>query len=525
MTPIPTSWVEAEIGELCRLINGRAFKPSDWARDGLPIVRIQNLNNADADFNHYSGEVREKFLIDTGQLLFAWSGTPGTSFGAHVWEGGPAVLNQHIFKVEIDEAHLSKRFFMYAINQKLDELIDKAHGGVGLRHVTKGKFEETFVSLPPRPEQSRIAERLDGLNANLARARAELDHVPALISKYKKAVLRAAFSGQITKDVRQTGDDWKWMELSFEDVIDEGPNNGWSPKSGDDAEGALTLKLTATTSGEMRLDSDATKRIYEKPDEKSKYWLRPGDILIQRANTIDYVGATAIFNGPEKTYIYPDLMMRVRISDEELRKFVWRYLNSDIARNYLRSRATGTAGNMPKINSKTLKALPISLPQRDEMVLVNSRLDQALTKINRLSIEYESATKLLDNLDRSILEKAFRGELVHQDPEDEPASALLERIRNQREENIPPKRMRSTRSRSKTPKSPQGKSEMAKSRQDEDVFHQPYLARLLIETDGANSAEDLFKRSQLPITDFYKQLAWEVERGHILDAKGELKVA
>src|SRR5438445_8644369 len=104
---IPTGWETVKIGALCDLKNGRAFKPSEWTADGLKIVRIQNLNDPAAPYNHYSGQVRDRFMIDTGDLLFAWSGTPGTSFGAHIWGGGKAVLNQHIFKVDFDETVIS----------------------------------------------------------------------------------------------------------------------------------------------------------------------------------------------------------------------------------------------------------------------------------------------------------------------------------------------------------------------------------------------------------------------------------
>jgi type I restriction enzyme S subunit len=140
---LPEGCEQVSIGDLCDLINGRAFKPKEWAESGLPIIRIQNLNNPDAKFNHFGGEYADKHLVRPGELLFAWSGTPGTSFGAHVWEGKEALLNQHIFRVLIQEKHLHKHFFRFAINHKLEELISKAHGGVGLRHVTKGKFEAT----------------------------------------------------------------------------------------------------------------------------------------------------------------------------------------------------------------------------------------------------------------------------------------------------------------------------------------------------------------------------------------------
>lgn len=92
MSKLPAGWARTKIGDLCNLVNGRAFKPSDWVSVGLPIIRIQNLNRPEATFNYFDGSVDEKFLVQTGDLLFAWSGTPGTSFGAHIWNGPNAIL-------------------------------------------------------------------------------------------------------------------------------------------------------------------------------------------------------------------------------------------------------------------------------------------------------------------------------------------------------------------------------------------------------------------------------------------------
>ena len=81
------------VGEICQLINGYAFKPSDWSTEGTPIVRIQNLNNESAEFNYFKGELDKKYYIDSGTLLFSWSGTPGTSFGAFLWDRGRARID------------------------------------------------------------------------------------------------------------------------------------------------------------------------------------------------------------------------------------------------------------------------------------------------------------------------------------------------------------------------------------------------------------------------------------------------
>lgn len=149
---IPEGWQKMNIGEACTLVNGRAFKPSDWTKTGTPIVRIQNLNDPNAEFNYCSGDVEDKFWIDTGTLLFAWSGTPGTSFGAFIWAGGKAVLNQHIFQV-YPCAEISKQFLKCSFEGHMDEIIERAHGGVGLRHITKQELERIELLVPPMAVQ------------------------------------------------------------------------------------------------------------------------------------------------------------------------------------------------------------------------------------------------------------------------------------------------------------------------------------------------------------------------------------
>ncbi|WP_052700092.1 restriction endonuclease subunit S [Methylocucumis oryzae] len=203
MNDLPPGWILAEIGSLCSLENGRAFKPTEWSNTGLPIVRIQNLNNSLAPYNHYDGEFADRYHLYGGELLFAWSGTPGTSFGAHVWRGGEAVLNQHIFRVDFDQSAINKRFLRFAINQKLNQLIDIAHGGVGLRHVTKGKFEGTEIALAPLNEQKRIADKLDAVLAKVDACRDRLDRIPVILKRFRQSILAAAASGNLTQDWRE----------------------------------------------------------------------------------------------------------------------------------------------------------------------------------------------------------------------------------------------------------------------------------------------------------------------------------
>ena len=161
---VDSEWPMVAIGEVCNLINGRAFKPQDWKladSGGLPIVRIQNLNAPDSDFNYYTGEVQDRYLINQGQLLFSWSGSRGTSFGAHIWNGGKAILNQHIFKVEFDRIRATKMYLLYALNRAVAEVEQNLHGGVGLVHITKGNLEKIQIPLPSMTTQQAIVAEIE----------------------------------------------------------------------------------------------------------------------------------------------------------------------------------------------------------------------------------------------------------------------------------------------------------------------------------------------------------------------------
>ena len=192
----------------------------------------------------------------------------------------------------------------------------------------------------------------------------------------------------------------------------------------------MSFKLTATTSGKFLINDNTVKRVGIELEEVSKYWLRPGDVLIQRGNTIEYVGTAAVFPGPAATYIYPDLMMRVRFSDSLLAEWTVRWINFEFAKRHFRRLATGTAGNMPKINGTTLRSLPVPIPPRDEIATCLDLIE--LTETKSVPVVEWCQTELAHSaaLRQSILKDAFAGRLVPQDPTDEPAAELLARIKN-----------------------------------------------------------------------------------------------
>lgn len=165
---IPEDWDATEIRKVCRLVNGRGFKPFEWRKHGLPIIRIQNLNGSD-EFNYFQGDYDKKLEIYEGQLLFAWSGSRGTSFGPHVWKGPRGLLNYHTWKVVVESDCVDKDYFFKALRKLTKFIEDKAHGASALVHTQKGEMEGFLFPLPPTTEEQKaIAEALSDVDGLIA---------------------------------------------------------------------------------------------------------------------------------------------------------------------------------------------------------------------------------------------------------------------------------------------------------------------------------------------------------------------
>jgi type I restriction enzyme ecoAI specificity protein len=158
---LPKGWIELKIGMAATYTNGRAFKPEEWMQEGLPIIRIQNLNDNTSHYNRTTKTYEARFLVKNSDLLFAWA----ASLGTYIWEGGNAWLNQHIFKVE-PYFFVNKKFLYYAFKAMVIEFYRNSHGS-GMVHITKNQFENINLLLPPLEEQKRIVNKIEELFAAL----------------------------------------------------------------------------------------------------------------------------------------------------------------------------------------------------------------------------------------------------------------------------------------------------------------------------------------------------------------------
>ena len=366
--PIATyisSYPMVPIGEICDLINGRAFKPEDWEDSdsgGLPIVRIQNLNTPDSGFNYYTGEVKDRYIINRRQLLFSWSGSRGTSFGAHIWNGGKAVLNQHIFKVSFDKARAIKMYVFHALNKAVAQVEENLHGGVGLVHITKGNLEKIQIPLPPLEVQKEIVSEIKGYQKVINGARAVVDNCRPHIA---------------------INPDWPMVELGevCESIMD---GTHLSPTNTGQGE---RLYLTSKNVRENHIDLSNANYVSEA-DHRPIYTrcsVKKGDVLYVKdgANT----GLAAINTLEEEFSLLSSVAVLRGKCDILDNRFLCFFLNTTDGRRRMLSLMSGVAIRrltLTKINRARIALPPMEIQQA---IIAEIEAEQALVNANRELID------------------------------------------------------------------------------------------------------------------------------------------
>lgn len=229
---LPEGWRNTIISEACELINGRGFKPHEWSRKGLPIIRIQNLNGSQ-EYNFYSGEFDKKILVQDGQLLFAWSGSKGTSFGPHIWNGPNGLLNYHTWKV-LPKPSANILFLNQYFRYITSHIENKSHGASALVHTQKGEMENISILLPPLLEQKKIAAILSTWD----RAIEGTEKLLANSQQQKKALMQQLLTGK----KRLPGFTGEWKRQSFKMIFDvDNQKDTQTPASEYKEEGSIPI--------------------------------------------------------------------------------------------------------------------------------------------------------------------------------------------------------------------------------------------------------------------------------------------
>lgn len=370
------------LGNVATYINGYAFKPSDWAEDGTPIIRIQDLTGNSYQMNRFKGIVDSKYDVNSGDVLISWS----ASLGVYVWNRGNAVLNQHIFKVVFDKEEVDKDFFVFQIDNLLKRAANQAHGAT-MRHLTKPVFDALPFYLPDIKTQRLISSKLN-LIVHLIE-----DHHEQL--KKLDELIRSRF-------LEMFGEPWvndKEFPCYSVGQVAESVTYGTSAPASDSGQYEYLRMNNLTDNGQ--LDLSDLKRIDMSDEQAEKYMVKKGDILFNRTNSIDLVGKTALFN-LNNPMIIAGYLIRIRLSDKVNPVYFVAYMNMPYMKEKLRNIAKG-AVNQANINSKELKSIQILIPP---LSLQNEYCNFVLS-IDKSKMAIQKSLDELETLKKSLMQTYF----------------------------------------------------------------------------------------------------------------------
>lgn len=351
--------------------------------------------------------------------------------------------------------------------------------------LTDTNAKKLKLIVPPLAEQRRIVAKLEKLLHRVDACKERLEKIPVILKRFRQSVLNAACSGRLTKDWREKNPEAS-VKFHYEPIIchsepfaschsegAERPKNLAQDRLREESE---TLRFTQGDNDNNRLPEswivtplknlsegfqygtsaksqksgkvpvirmgniqngkiDWTDLVYTSNiDEIKKFHLKQGDVLFNRTNSPELVGKTGIYRG-EQPAIFAGYLIRIKNKPELNSDFLNYCLNTSFAREWCHQVKTDGV-SQSNINAQKLAQFPIPLPPLPEQHEIVRRVEELFKKAEEIESRYKKAKAFVDKLTQSILAKAFRGELVPQDPNDEPASVLLERIKAEKEKIV-----------------------------------------------------------------------------------------
>jgi len=423
VTELPGGWVETRLEEIAET---RLWKMlSAKARQGAhprPYLRNKNVQWGRFDLSDllvmdFDDEELERFRVLPGDLLVCEGGEVGR---AAIWRGQieDVGYQKALHRVRPAQGVLAEyllyAFRWFAQTHALEAFIT----GSTINHLPQEDLRRLRIPLPPAAEQRRIVaaieehfSRLDAADESLRRA------------KNRTISLRNTIRSLAVAE---------GVERSLGELLD-GIEAGKSfrchgrPAAADEWG---VIKVSAMTWGSF--DDQENKAVMTEDRIDPRWEIKPGDLLLSRANTTEYVGASVLVRTCRGRLLLSDKSMRLLVRQDIDKAWLHLALNAPESRAQMSAVATGTSDSMRNISQEKVRAVRLRVPPVERQRRIVAEVERQLSVADAMAAEIDRALKRSAALRRSILERAFSGKLVPQDPSDEPASALLERIRAER---------------------------------------------------------------------------------------------
>lgn len=434
MSKLPAGWSSFSLSDLGGLSGGKTPSkavPAFWSSPDVPWVSPKDmkknlLKDSEDRISQIAVENAGMTLYPAGSILMVTrSGILQHTFPVAL-AGNSLTVNQDI-KVLRPVEGLDPRFSFYLLKRFGSEILSAcAKDGTTVQSLESEKLEAFSFPLPPSSEQNRIVTKLDKLLAQVDTLKTRIDGIPALLKRFRQSVLAAAVSGQLTEDWRNSED--TWLDTIVGNI--SSVSTGKTPKRDNKnywVDGHVPW-LTSAATGED-FCSIAEQFVTEvAAKECSLKVFPPGTLLMAmygegktRGQVTELKIAASCNQACAAINVDEDLACKD-------------FVKIRLKENYEEIRKQAVGGAQPNLNLNKVREIPIRLPSLDEQTEIVKRVERLFAFADQLNARVKAAQARIDGLTQSILAKAFRGELVAQDPNDEPASVLLQRIKAQRPE-------------------------------------------------------------------------------------------
>jgi type I restriction enzyme, S subunit len=435
----PKGWVAASLGEVWQESRER-LKPSD--SPGSAYLGLEHVESGTSKILRWgdSTDVKSSVAVfAAGDILY---GRLRPYLNKVVQSPFDGVASTE-FLVFRETSALANPFLRHLLSSGV--VVSHAHAnssGVSLPRVSAAKLGEYSFGLPPLPEQHRIVEKIEELFSELDAGVAALERAQAKLERYRASVLKAAVEGRWPGDSASAFAAENWVPLGR---VVTGIAQGWSPKCErhpvDDTQTWGVIKTSAIQHG--RFVPGENKALPAGLDPRPALELSAGDLLITRAGPRKRVGVACVVREVPPHLLLCDKVYRVR-TDPSVARATWLelVLNSPGHLDRLNEIKTGISDSGLNLTQGRFKELRVPIPPLEVQLTVEQAVAEALSGMEDQVSVLEASVRRSAALRRSILKRAFEGQLVPQDPNDEPAAALLERIRTEREAEKPKKKRR-----------------------------------------------------------------------------------
>ena len=473
------SWARVELRDIAQILNGFAFPSSNFSKEyGFPLLRIRDILENSTETN-FRGEFDPQYIVNSGDLVIGMDG----DFNSGLWKGKPTLLNQRVCKVTTNGLFYELKFLNYVLPGYLSE-INQATSSITVKHLSSNTISKIPLPLPPLQEQRRIVAKLEQLLTQLDAGVTELRKAQLQLKRYRQAVLKAAITGELTKKWREVHKNklqpastllndilkqrylkWEKDQLARMTAAGKTPTTDDWKKKYQEPVAPDTDHMPTLPSGWIwsSLGQAFQVNVGATPSRKrSNYWngniswVSSSEVAFCRINnTRETITALGLQNtstdlhpvgtvllgmiGEGKTRGQAAILdipacnsqnsAAIRVSEAELPpEYIYYFLESE----YERTRKLGSGNNQPALNKSRVQAMLFPLPPRAEQKAIVQEVDRLLSITDTIQQSIQKELIQADRLRRTIFRRAFQGELVPQDPNDEPAELLLERIKVER---------------------------------------------------------------------------------------------